>query len=148
MMQSNSRFQKLAIAAAATIAVGVVSWAAISSITAAVAPSGLTATAGDTQVTLTWNDPNDSTITGYRVLWMEPMDRLVDPSHPDRDSVAIEAGDRFGQSVGIDGGAAVIAAYRGDDSGTAGAFISGSEFGRWTLAAKLTASGADDQDVI
>ena len=34
----------------------------------AAAPSGLTATAGDTQVTLTWTDPNDSTITGYQVL--------------------------------------------------------------------------------
>jgi len=30
------------------------------------APTGLTATAGDEQVTLDWNDPGDSSITGYR----------------------------------------------------------------------------------
>ncbi len=45
----------------------------------------------------------------------------------------------------------MIEAYRdddnGDDSGTAGVFIRGSEFGRWTLAAKQTASDADDQDI-
>ena len=55
-------------------------------------------------------------------------------------------------TVAVDGDIAVIGAYRdddnGDDSGTAGVFIRGSEFGRWTLAAKLTASDADDQDII
>ncbi len=51
-------------------------------------------------------------------------------------------------AVAVDGDTAVIAPYRGDDSGTAGVFIRGSEFGRWTLAAKLTASDADDQDII
>ena len=79
-------------------------------VTAADAPSEFTATAGDTQVTLEWNDPNDPTITGYRVLWMEPMVKLVYPSHSTNSSVAIEAGDRFGQSVGIDGGRAVVGA--------------------------------------
>ena len=29
------------------------------------APTGLAAAAGDHSVTLTWNDPNDSSITGY-----------------------------------------------------------------------------------
>ena len=82
----------------------------MASANAANAPSGLTATAGDTQVTLTWNDPNDSTITGYRVLWMEPMVKLVDPSHSSNSSVAIQSGDRFGQSVGIDGDRAVVGA--------------------------------------
>ena len=77
---------------------------------AADAPTGLTATAGDTQVTLTWNDPNDSTITGYRVLWMEPTDKLDDPSKENNPQVSIEAGDMFGQSVGIDGGRAVVGA--------------------------------------
>ncbi len=55
-------------------------------------------------------------------------------------------------TVAVDGDTGVIGAYRdddsGDDSGTAGVFIRGSEFGRWTLAAKLTASDADDQDII
>ena len=74
------------------------------------APSDLSATAGDTQVTLEWDDSDDSTITGYRVLWMEPMVKLVYPSHSTNTSVAIEAGDRFGQSVGIDGDRAVVGA--------------------------------------
>ena len=105
-MQSNSRFQKLAIAAAATVAVGLVSWAAISSIRAADAPSGLAATAGDSQVTLTWNNPNDTTITGYQVLQVA-IDKLVVPSTV---TGAIEAGDRFGDSVGIAGNRAVVGA--------------------------------------
>ena len=33
------------------------------------APTGLTATAGDTQVTLNWTDPNDDTITKYQVRY-------------------------------------------------------------------------------
>ena len=41
-------------------------------------PSSFSASAGDTQVTLTWDDPDDDDITGYRVLWMEPMDKLDD----------------------------------------------------------------------
>ena len=73
---------------------------------AAVAPSGFTATAGDTQVTLTWNDPNDTTITGYQVLQVA-IDKLVVPSTV---TGAIEAGDRFGDSVGIAGNTAVVGA--------------------------------------
>ena len=79
-------------------------------VTAADAPSEFTATAGDTQVTLTWDDPEDNDITGYRVLWMEPTDKLDDPSDPDKSEVAIAADDRFGHSVGIDGGRAVVGA--------------------------------------
>ncbi len=74
------------------------------------APANLTAAVGDGQVTLSWNDPNNSSITGYRVLWMEPMVKLVDPSHSSNSSVAIQSGDRFGQSVGIDGDRAVVGA--------------------------------------
>ena len=33
------------------------------------APTGLSATPGDRQVTLSWNDPEDATITGYQVCW-------------------------------------------------------------------------------
>ncbi len=73
---------------------------------AAVAPSGFAATAGDTQVTLTWNDPNDTTITGYQVLQVT-IDKLVVPSTV---TGAIEAGDRFGDSVGIAGNTAVVGA--------------------------------------
>ena len=73
---------------------------------AAVAPSGFTATAGDSQVTLTWNNPNDTTITGYQVLQVA-IDKLVVPSTV---TGAIEAGDRFGDSVGIAGNTAVVGA--------------------------------------
>ena len=73
---------------------------------AAVAPSGFTATAGDTQVTLTWNDPNDTTITGYQVLQVA-IDKLVVPSTV---TGAIATGDKFGDSVGIDGNRAVVGA--------------------------------------
>ncbi len=49
------------------------------------APTGLSATAGDTQVTLAWTNPNDATITGYQIrqrkgsdAWSEWTD--IDPS--------------------------------------------------------------------
>ena len=32
-------------------------------------PTGMKATAGDTQITLSWNNPNDSSITGYEYRW-------------------------------------------------------------------------------
>ena len=73
---------------------------------AANAPSNFSATAGDTQVTLTWNDPNDTTITGYRVLSVA-IDKLVVPSTA---SGANAAGDRFGDSVGVDNNRAVVGA--------------------------------------
>ena len=73
---------------------------------AVVAPSGFAATAGDTQVTLSWDDPGDSTITGYQVLQVA-IDKLVVPSTV---TGAIEAGDRFGDSVGIAGNRAVVGA--------------------------------------
>ena len=106
-MRSNSRFQNLAIVAAAIVVVGVVSWATISSITAAVAPSGFTATAGDSQVTLTWNNPNDTSITGYQVLSVG-IDKLTGSSSA--------TGDRFGKSVGVDNNWAVVGAPYEDES--------------------------------
>ena len=76
---------------------------------AAVAPSGFAATAGDSQVTLSWDDPVDSTITGYQVLQVA-IDKLDDPSKAGSEPVSIEAGDRFGDSVGIAGNRAVVGA--------------------------------------
>ena len=105
-MRSNSRFQNLAIVAAAIVVVGVASWAAISSITAAVAPTGLTASAGDTQVTLTWNDPGDDDITGYQVLSVGISKLVV----PDTATDPIGADDRFGDAVGVDNRRAAVGA--------------------------------------
>ena len=76
---------------------------------AAVAPDGFTATAGDSQVTLSWDDPVDSTITGYQVLQVA-IDKLDDPSKAGSEPVSIGAGDRFGDSVGIAGNRAVVGA--------------------------------------
>ena len=73
---------------------------------AANAPSNFSATAGDTQVTLTWNDPDDDDITGYQVLSVA-IDKLVVPSTA---SGANAAGDRFGDSVGVDNNRAVVGA--------------------------------------
>ena len=68
---------------------------------AANAPSGFTATAGDTQVTLSWNNPSDTTITGYRVLTVA-IDKLTGSTSA--------TGDRFGESVGVDNNWAVVGA--------------------------------------
>ncbi len=88
------------------LAVGVLLLVIMAPANAAVAPSGFTATAGDSQVTLTWNNPNDTTITGYQVLQVA-IDKLVVPS---TETGAIGAGDRFGDSVGVDNNRAVVGA--------------------------------------
>ena len=77
------------------------SWATISSIRAAAAPDGFGATAGDTQVTLSWNNPDDSTIDGYQVLQVA-ISKLVGPS--------TSGGDRFGDAVGVDNNRAAVGA--------------------------------------
>ena len=45
--------------------------------TAPAAPSGLTAIPGDTQATLTWDDPEDSSITGYEYLLRAQVAKLT-----------------------------------------------------------------------
>ncbi len=88
------------------LAVGVLLLVAMAPANAANAPTAFTATAGDSQVTLGWNIPNDSTISGYQVLAVA-IDKLVGPS---TGTGAIGAGDRFGDSVGIGGNRAVVGA--------------------------------------
>ena len=90
----------------ALLAVAVLPTVVTALVYAADAPSGFTATAGDTPVTLTWDDPNDTTITGYQVLQVA-IDKLVVPSNV---TGAIATGDKFGDSVGIDGNRAVVGA--------------------------------------
>ena len=88
------------------LAVGVLLLVTMAPANAANAPIAFTATAGDSQVTLGWNIPNDSTISAYQVLTVA-IDKLVGPS---TGTGAIGAGDRFGDSVGIDGNRAVVGA--------------------------------------
>ncbi len=144
-MRTSSTLQRLTIVAAAIVVVGVVSWAAISSITAASAPTGLTASAGDTQVTLTWNNPNDSTITGYQVLQVA-IDKLTGSTSA--------TGDRFGKSVGVDNNWAVVGAPLEDttdgvnaitDSGLVHVFKRSS--GNWNseLTPSYTGAARDDE---
>ena len=98
-------FQRLTIIGV-LLAVGVLLLLIMAPANAANAPSNFSATAGDTQVTLTWNDPNDNTITGYEVLSVV-IDKLVVPSTA---SGANAADDRFGDSVGVDNNRAVVGA--------------------------------------
>ncbi len=83
------------------LAVGVLLLLIMAPANAANAPSNFSATAGDTQVTLTWNDPNDTTITGYQVLQVA-ITKLTGGSSA--------AGDRFGDSVGVHNNRAVVGA--------------------------------------
>ena len=44
-------------------------------------PTGLTATASHDSVALTWDDPNDDSITGYVILRRKPRYRRAGPVH-------------------------------------------------------------------
>ena len=43
-------------------------------------PTGLTAWPGDGQVRLTWSNPGDASVTGYRVYWSRDGDTVVKPT--------------------------------------------------------------------
>ena len=102
-------------------------------------PTGLTARAGDRRVTLSWDDPRDSSIGGYQVLRPPKQTKLTAGSDG-------EGGGRFGESVAVDGGTAVIGAPHHDgtdgegnpitDSGAAYLFVKDS--GGWGQPVKLT----------
>ena len=108
------------------------------------APTGFTADAGDTQVTLQWDDPEDESIDEYQVLRINPSKLIAS------DRVR---GDRFGSSVAVDGDTAVIGAPEDDHdnnrlrSGSAYVFIKDPGSGEWSQKGKLTASdgGANDE---
>ncbi len=147
-MLLNSRSQRLAIAAAIVVA-GIIFLYTISTITAANAPSGLTATAGDTQVTLGWDNPNDSSITGYQVLQVG-ISKLVVPNTA---TDPIGAGDRFGDAVGVDNNRAAVGAPFQDpldgsitltDAGQVHMFFRGS--GGWSHVTQRAFIGVSDDD--
>ena len=102
---------------------------------------GLSARPGDSQVTLSWDDPRDSSIDGYQVLMPPEQTKLTAGSDGE------ESG-RFGESVAVDGDTVVVGAYQHDitdnqniTSGDAGAAYVFTEVdGVWSQAAKLTAS--------
>ena len=87
-------------------------------------PTGLTATPGGTQAALTWNDPSDSSITGYEYL------RAQVAKLPASDEAS---GDRFGRSVAMDGDTAVVGAI-------GAAYVYTRQSGAWSQVATLTDS--------
>ncbi len=87
-------------------AAGVIFLTSIAAIQGADAPSAFVAAAGDQQVTLSWQNPGDSTITGYQESHVAISKLVV----PDTAQGVLETGDRFGESVGIDGDIAVVGA--------------------------------------
>ena len=106
---------------------------------------GLSAKAGNRRVTLSWDDPRDSSLTGYQVLRTPEHTKLTAGS----DGAANE---KFGGSVAVDDGTAVVGApeHDGTDSGgdaitDAGAgyvFTRNPNSGAWSDPIELTA-GSD-----
>ena len=113
----------------------------------AAAPTGFSTDAGDTQVSLGWDDPSDTSITKYQLLQFEP-NKLID------DNVLQD--DNFGYSVAVDGDTAVIGVYHDNlpdtgansfkNAGSAYVFVRQADSGEWRQVAHLTASDADGGD--
>ncbi len=97
-------------------------------------PGDLTATVKSTQVTLGWNDPSDTSITGYEYLQAQIAKLTAS------DGVA---GDLFGHSVAVDGDTAVVGAYEDESEKGAAYVLAKDSSGAWSQVAKLTASDGD-----
>ena len=97
-------------------------------------PGDLTATVKSTQVTLGWNDPSDTSITGYEYLQAQIAKLTAS------DGVA---GDLFGHSVAVDGDTAVVGAYEDENEKGAAYVLAKDSSGAWSQVAKLTASDGD-----
>ena len=100
-------------------------------------PTGLTATSGNTQAALTWDDPSDSGITGYDYLLHRELAKLT--------PIDGAAGDNFGWSVAVDGDTAVVSTYR-DNNVKGAVYVLTRQSGTWSVVAKLTASDGDAGD--
>ena len=105
-------------------------------------PTGLSAAAGDTQVKLSWNDPDDESITKYELWQHSRSSKLTAPIR--------EAYDEFGYAVAMDGDTAVVGMPGGDDGGAnvgvAFVFTRDQDTGVWSRMARLRASDPDDSD--
>ena len=99
-------------------------------------PTGLAATAGDTQATLTWDDPSDASITGYEYLQIQVAKLTASEEAAD---------DEFGYSVAVDGDTMVVGAP-GDGNDTGAAYVFTRQSGAWSQVAKLTASDGAASD--
>ena len=101
-------------------------------------PGDLTATVKSTQVTLGWNDPSDTSITGYEYLQAQIAKLTAS------DGVA---GDLFGHSVAVDGDTAVVGAYEDESEKGAAYVLAKDSSGAWNQVAKLTASDGEAGDI-
>ena len=103
-------------------------------------PTGLNATAAHNRVTLEWDNPDNSTITGYDLLQTKIAKLLAsDPA----------ASDYFGRSVAVDGDTVVVGAHGDDDGGSEAGSVyvfTRDASGVWSQAAKLTASDGAAND--
>ena len=104
------------------------------------APTELAAAVGDTQVELTWKDPDDASIAKYQIFqFPESVTKLISSDH--------DGGDELGWSVAVDDDTLVIGAL-GDDDGSSpnvgAAYVFTRVADGWTQAGKLTASDRKD----
>ncbi len=100
-------------------------------------PTGLGAVAGDKKVTLSWQDPNDSTIDVYQISEVVPEDWLT--------AADGAAGDQFGVSVAVDGDTAVVGADRANDRRGSVYIFTRNSTGDWTQQVKLDGEETGDQ---
>ena len=105
--------------------------------------TGLAATAGDTEVVLSWPDPSDSSIIKYQLLQLQEAKLTASDG---------AASDNFGYSVAVAGDTAVVGAWgddaKGSASGSAYVFVKpAAGWATGTQTAKLTAAdgAANDQ---
>ena len=103
--------------------------------------TGFTAMAGDMMAQLTWDDPNNDTITKYQLFHHAESAKLT--------AADVDLDDEFGNSVAVVGDTAVVGMPGDDDtyenSGAVLVFTRNSD-GNWSQAAKLKASDAADGD--
>ena len=100
-------------------------------------PTGLGAVAGDKKVTLSWQDPNDSTIDVYQISEVIPEGFLT--------ASGGAAGAHFGISVAIDGDTAVVGADRANSRKGSVYIFTRESTGNWTQQAELEGEVAGDQ---
>ena len=100
-------------------------------------PTGLGAVASDTRVTLSWDNPGNSTITGYELAEVVPEDWLT--------ASGGAAGAHFGISVAIDGDTAVVGADRANDRRGSAYIFTRDSTGDWTQQVKLEGEETGDQ---
>ena len=140
-MRSSSRLLRLSLAAAITLLI-MVSWfigrstTFAQSDTAPEQPSWLSTEAGDTQVRLSWEDPDDSTIDKYELWQIAESATLT------------AANNEFGYSVAVAGDIAVIGMPDDDESGpdSGAALVFSRVDGVWTQKYRLRTG--DDAGVV